>query len=257
MPWPKILHRIDLNGKRFGRWVVIGFAGRKNRKGGSSARWRVQCDCGNVGVVPSDVLRDGRSRSCGCLNKELARQRIKHGHDRRGQRSLEYKVWVGIRSRCNNKAHGLYSYYGGRGIKVCSRWNGKNGFANFLKDMGPRPSARYSIERKDNNKGYSPSNCCWATHHDQMRNTRHTVMVLFGGRRMCLTDAAIEAGLPYKVVHGRIKRRGWTVERALTTPHKTDLRLAKWRLLLIAARKALSSSHASLIVEIEHALGWW
>ncbi len=251
MPWPKIHpKRIDLMGRRFGRWLVVGYVPR----GDNPAHWRVLCDCGNIGIVKSAVLRDGRSKSCGCLNKELARQRIKHGHNRKGERSPEYKVWSGMRSRCNNKKHKLYEYYGGRGIKICDRWNGPDGFANFLRDMGPRPSLKHSIERVKNDKGYSPKNCCWATHPEQMRNTRQTRFVVFRGKRMCLSDAARAAGLSYKAVHSRIKR-GWLVERALSTPSNVDKRIQQLCELLMEARRALTSKHAVLIVKIERALG--
>lgn len=94
---------------------------------------------------------------------------FKHGENRRGKRSAEYSVWVGMRRRCHDPKFKSYPDYGGRGITVCERWLS---FANFLADMGRRPSPAHSIERKDNDRGYAPDNCIWATRDAQATNRR-------------------------------------------------------------------------------------
>jgi hypothetical protein len=93
---------------------------------------------------------------------------VKHGHARKRKRTSEYMTWEGMKERCNNPNRDTYKYYGGRGIKVCERWND---FQNFLEDMGPRPDG-LTLERKNNNGNYEPSNCCWATRQKQTRNRR-------------------------------------------------------------------------------------
>lgn len=97
-----------------------------------------------------------------------------------------YTTWQSIRTRCLNESHKQYANYGGRGITICSRWNN---FSLFAEDMGPRPEG-FTIERIDNNKGYSPDNCRWATYAEQRRNTRANRFVEIMGMRLCATDWA-------------------------------------------------------------------
>ena len=105
-----------------------------------------------------------------------------------------------------------FSYYGGRGIRVCDRW--VQSFANFLDDVPPRPSKDHQLERIDNNGHYEPNNVRWATRFEQGRNRRNNVIVEVRGRKMCLVEAVEMYGLPYQRVHLRL-RRGWSIERAL------------------------------------------
>lgn len=97
-----------------------------------------------------------------------------HGESKRGQHTTEYTAWTNMRQRCNNKKHWAYHYYGGRGIKVCERWNGPHGFINFLKDMGKKPKneKRLTLDRIDCNGDYCPENCRWADYHTQRINQR-------------------------------------------------------------------------------------
>ncbi len=162
-----ITARFDLTGKTFGRLLVEAFAGSTKRGSGSLRRtWSCRCICGNVKVVVGDYLRDGTTRSCGCLEAENRRTMgTSHG----GRRRPEYKVWEAMKHRCQNPANKKFADYGGRGIVVCDRWQG---FASFFEDMGPRPTPRHSIDRVDNNRGYEPSNCRWATASEQRANRR-------------------------------------------------------------------------------------
>lgn len=118
-------------------------------------------------------------------------------------------------NRCLNPKHPSFHYYGGRGITVCQRWIDSP--QAFVDDMGPRPPGA-TLERIDNNAGYSPENCRWATRAEQNRNTRRNVHLSYRGRDILLADACAEAGLPLVAVLKRIFYRGWTVEDALETP---------------------------------------
>jgi hypothetical protein len=102
---------------------------------------------------------------------------------------------------------------------VCERWLGENGWPNFLADMGKRPGPKFTLERINNELGYFPGNCRWATYKEQLRNTRNTRFLTLNGRTMCVTDWASESGLERVTLFARL-RKGWSVEKALTTPVK-------------------------------------
>lgn len=153
---------IDLTKERFERLVVIERA--ENNKHGH-ARWKCQCDCGKITIVSSRNLVTGNTKSCGCLSAETRKKvNTKHGMCR----SVEYNTWRGMLERCNNPKNIAYQRYGGRNITVCDRWYK---FENFFEDMGFRPK-ELTIERRDNEEGYSKTNCYWANKTVQSRNRR-------------------------------------------------------------------------------------
>jgi len=203
-------NKIDLSGQRFGRLVAM-HAMPPKKKGGST-RWLCRCDCGNEVIIRGGGIKNGCSKSCGCLTKEAASNRFKTHGESNKNKSAEYRCWQHIKTRCTNKKSEHYMDYGGRGIAVCERWIK---FENFLEDMGRRPSTSHSIDRIDNSKGYSKDNCKWSTKKEQSSNTRNNVIVNMDGKNMILKDACDLLGLQYNTVRARIKKLGWSTERAL------------------------------------------
>lgn len=206
----------NLIDSEFGRWTITGFAWRR----GNSYYWWCKCSCDRRVLKPvgASSLKGGDSISCGCYNDELLIARVTtHGKSSRGDRTPEYNAWQNMRRRCG-PAYEQAKDYHDRGIAVCERW--RNDFAAFLKDMGERPSPKHTVERKDNNLGYSPENCIWATRATQLRNKRNNNNLEFRGRTMCQQDWAKELGITSATLIYRI--RNWGLERAMTTPAMTQ-----------------------------------
>lgn len=163
----------DFIGKKFGRLTVLG-AGGRNVRGIELWRCICECACGTEISVSKYQIKSGSKQSCGCLRRELARQRFfKHGMTVQGGKrhhtTRTYRIWVAMRTRCNNHNQPGYCNWGGRGIKVCSEWDD---FSVFLRDMGECPAGQ-SIDRYPNNDGnYEKGNCRWATALEQRMNQR-------------------------------------------------------------------------------------
>lgn len=138
--------------------------------GAPKNRFRCRCACGNETVVQASQLHRGRVGSCGCKRVDTIRAR--GGRKTHGKwRHPLYATWSAMKARCGNPKSISYGNYGARGVRVCDRWLGADGFPNFLVDMGERPEGM-SIDRIDGAKGYEPSNCRWATAAEQSRNAR-------------------------------------------------------------------------------------
>lgn len=205
----------DLAGMKFGRLTAIEPVSVV-KSGRRRTFWRCACECGTEASPVRDSLVRGDVHSCGCLQKEAARDsRTSHGLSS----SPEYRAWSGLRGRCSNPRNKAYHNYGGRGITVCDRWI--DDFDAFLSDMGKRPSPKHSIDRIENDLGYSPDNCRWATKKTQGRNRRGLIATQSTSN---LKEAAEATGVTYGTAHSRVYRLGWTPEEAVIPKSPTPLK---------------------------------
>jgi hypothetical protein len=205
----------------FGRLTVIARAPNRGRY----VMWRCQCTCGNTCVVLANCLRSGKTQSCGCYRKEITASRARvHGKTH----TAEYAAWYGMRRRCENPIRTDFKHYGGRGIVVCHAW--RTSFVQFFADVGPRPTPRHSLDRKDNNGHYScgtcsecvqrnwPANYRWLEKIGQMNNIRTNRSFSFQGRTQTVSQWAREFHLPTSALWARLFTLNWSTLRALTTP---------------------------------------
>lgn len=204
--------REDITGHVFGRLTVQSFAGYF---GTTKAKWSCDCSCGERGVVVFGYnLKNGNTESCGCVRVERSKERnTTHGMTE----TRIYAIWCDMIGRCYNENKDDFDRYGGRGIRVCDRWRGDDGFVNFLSDMGDRPSQNLSIDREDVNGDYCPDNCRWATQKQQQRNRRDNRIITFRGVTACLAEHCERENLPYSRTLARLDH-GWSTERAFTEP---------------------------------------
>jgi len=199
----------NLVGKHFGRLIVLQYSHRSDN---GLHYWLCQCECGSVAKVHSKCLSGGLTKSCGCLQKECrAAGRRTHGMSS----SKEYRIWRGMIRRCVESKAVNYKRYGGRGITVCKRWRS---FEVFYADMGPIPSKKHTIERKDTNGNYEPNNCYWATMKEQQRNKSTNHLITFKGETKPVVQWADDLGLTPSALYNRLNKNKWSVAKALTTP---------------------------------------
>lgn len=203
----------NLSGLRFGRLLVQAFYGQRAR----ASYYTCRCDCGTVKIVSAADMKMGKIVSCGCFSREMSRKIGENNATHGKSKTATYKSWSSMRDRCLNPNDSNFSEYGGRGLKICDRWLAS--FENFYDDMGERP-AELTIERRDNELGYSPENCYWGTRKQQQRNRRNNRLVTYNGMTMCVTAWDEHLGFPLNTVGQRLTR-GWSVEKAITTPSKS------------------------------------
>lgn len=202
---------IDMTGKRYGRYTVIKRVDKNDNKGW----WLCRCDCGKEKVVHGHLLRIGSTKSCGCYSIDNAKKNFTtHGLT---QTKL-YSVHRTMVARCQNPKNNSYKTYGAKGIKVCEEWLGEKGFINFYNwAMQNGFKDGLSIDRIDNNKGYSPDNCRWATTEQQSLNKKTNVFLEYQGQTKTLKEWSNVFDIPYKTLHARINRN-WDLEKAFNEP---------------------------------------
>jgi len=186
------------NGTKFYRLTLLRTLDELNYENRILGEWK--CDCGNVCIRPLGRVKLGYSRSCGCLVIDTAKKSNKT-HGWKGTR--EYRIWAGMRNRCKNPNLHDYPRYGGRGIRVCNRWEK---FENFIADMGPCPTSKHSIDRKNGEGNYELSNCRWATPKEQARNNKRIVYIMTPKGIMAIVDYAASIGITHGAAHMRLKK---------------------------------------------------
>ncbi len=201
-------HYIDLTGKRFGRLVAVS---RFKIPGKPYASWRCVCDCGKKTATRTGYLTTGITRSCGCLVIDTSRANWNKVRTHGWSKTPTYKIWIGMRRRCEAPNDPDYKHYGARGILVCESWHK---FEVFLADMGPKPQGK-SIERINNNGPYAPENCIWADQTRQQNNKRSNVWLTTGGRCLTISQWSRLLRIKHSTIRERL-RRGYSVERALS-----------------------------------------
>lgn len=201
----KLHHNVkDLSGTICGRWTVLTYLGK--------SYWLCRCECGTERAVFTGNITDKKSLSCGCLRDEMASKKNRtHGLSK----TAEYKVWAGMKRRCQNPNEKAYADYGAKGVTVCQRWH--DSFEAFLEDMGKRPSPKHEIDRIENSKGYEPGNCRWATRPEQAQNKTSNRSITFRGVTRVCAEWARVLGIHRSTIEYRLDH-GWTVEDALTRP---------------------------------------
>ena len=194
-------HIDDLTGRRFGRLIVVSRA--ENRKG--LTFWNCTCDCGNHVTVRASHLKDGGTKSCGCLNNELCshiastyRPGLKHG----GKGERLYRVWKNMRNRCNNPMAKKYRIYGGRGITVCDEWDDYAAFRSWAIENGYQEGLQ--IDRIDNDGKYSPDNCRWVTNKVNSNNRGNNHILTVNGISHTLSEWSDITGINRSTLYARV-----------------------------------------------------
>lgn len=207
----------DETKKKYHRLFPIRFVGVKK----NSRVWLFRCDCGTYKELAFTDVRRGNSKSCGCLKREVSKVNLDvttHGDARLGRPHRIHNIWSLIKGRCHNKNNPSYSYYGGRGIFVCQPW--RDNYITFKKWALANGYSRFlTIERIDNNAGYSPSNCRFATRKEQARNMRSNIWITFKGKRQCLAAWSEETGIHPETLTYRIKKN-WPLGKLFSPPRK-------------------------------------
>jgi len=195
-------------GERFGRLTIIHEVEKRNKK----RYFLCECDCGNTREVRLVALRSGEIKSCGCLRNEQNRvANLKHG----GWGSRLYRIWHSMKQRCLNPNDSSYIHYGARGIEVWKDWLDFESFYQWAVNNGYED--HLTLERKNVNGNYEPSNCEWIPQSEQLNNTRRSRLITYNDKTQNLKQWADELGFTYKQLQKRLDS-GWTVERAFNTP---------------------------------------
>ena len=197
-------------GAVFSRWTIVSKAETIRYPNGHSAQvWICRCACGVMKEVRATHIRSGKSGSCGCLHKEIASSvSLKHGD----RKSAMYEVWTQMIQRCENPKNKAYKNYGARGIRVCTEWHD---YPVFLRDMGPTYQHGLTIDRKDNDGNYEPSNCRWVTNKVNCRNQQRTIRVEWDGVPTALSDLAEQHGVRLLTAYSRYRLKGWSLRQSL------------------------------------------
>lgn len=200
---------IDLTKQRFGKLVVV----ERTSNAGKQPAWKCICDCGNSCIVTGTHLKQGHTKSCGCLQKERT-SNAKKTHGMSNNRL--HKIWDMMKTRCYNAKDNTYQYYGARGVIVCDEW--KNNFKAFYDwSMMNGYADNLTLDRENVNGNYEPSNCRWVTMKTQANNKRWNRHITYNGETHNIKEWSELTGIKYTTLYERLFTYKWSVERALTT----------------------------------------
>lgn len=201
----------DLTGQRFGRLMVIKRVANKYNR----IFFLCKCDCGNEKEICGKRLSIGQTRSCGCLAAESIRNRsLKHGY---ANKERLYRIWKGMRQRCNNVNNPKYKDYGGRGVKICDEWDNYLVFREWALQNGY--TDELSIDRVNVDGDYEPSNCRWSTDNTQANNKRINHYVTINNETHTLAEWANISGISLSTLKYRVRNK-WEAKNLLNTPKK-------------------------------------
>ena len=201
----------DLTGRKFGRLTVL-----KTYRENNLTYCDCKCICGNISKIRASNLKSNHTKSCGCLHQEMrVKSNITHGKSN----TRLWRIYHGIKARCINKNSTKYYYYGARGIKVCDEWiNNFENFYNWAINNGYKDDL--TIDRIDVNGNYEPNNCRWIDLKQQTRNKRTTHYLTYKNKTHCITEWEEILKFPKNLIHQRITKYHWDIEKALNTPPK-------------------------------------
>ena len=200
----------DLSGQKFDRLTAIELAGRDKS---GNARWLCLCDCGQHTTISAPALKANRRHSCpSCKTKRTWDSRDSHGESK----TRLYSIFHNMHKRCEKENAINYHRYGGEGVTVCDEWQTYEPFSEWAHNNGYEE--HLTLDRIDNNKGYSPDNCRWATYREQSLNTRQNRRITHNGVELTMCEWADRLGIKRSTLCQRLKKPGWSIERALTTP---------------------------------------
>jgi hypothetical protein len=205
------MKKLQLEGQTFGYLIVVSFSHTHNR----NTYWNCQCKCGKTIICCGVSLKHGNTQSCGCFHIERSIEaNIKHGFRRRGDhRNRLYNIWYKMKARCYNENDNRYKYYGKRGIKVCDEW--KNDFIAFSTwSLSNGYQDNLEIDRRKNNKDYSPENCRWVTSKTNQNNKSNNRRITYNGSIHTVAEWAEILNIKYATLHNRLYR-GWSIEKSL------------------------------------------
>lgn len=206
---------INLIGQRFGRLIVVDRAENDRH---NKAMWLCRCDCGKDAVILGSSLNRGKTRSCGCLQKESASIQAKRNETHGMTGTRLYNIWLNMNARCFNKNHISYAYYGGRGIEVCDTWKDDAvAFRDWAIANGYRDDL--TIDRIDANGPYSPENCRWISQKEQANNRRNNRIVSYGGESHTISEWSSITGIRKDTLRHRIDA-GWSPDLLFTSPRR-------------------------------------